>query len=82
VGLRTLIEELEASLDDEGGSDAELIEVRGRLGETLSGLERIRLQLEALLEGVGTVDGVTEEIEAAREIGEVIDGLFRARRGL
>jgi hypothetical protein len=52
----------------------------GRLGEALGALETIRLDLLRLQGGVGTVDGLTADLGAAREIGVQVDALLEGRR--
>ncbi len=47
-----------------------------RLGEALGALEVIRFDLLRLHGGVGTVDGLTKDLSAARQIGEQVDALL------
>ncbi len=47
-----------------------------RLGEALGALEAIRFDLLRLHGGVGTVDGLTADLTAARVIGEHVDALL------
>ena len=47
-----------------------------RLGEALRALEVIRFDLLRLHGGVGTVDGLTADLGAARRIGEQVDALL------
>jgi serine/threonine-protein kinase len=47
-----------------------------RLGEALGALEVIRFDLLRLHGGVGTVDGLTADLSAARQIGEHVDALL------
>jgi serine/threonine-protein kinase len=51
-----------------------------RLGEALGALEVIRFDLLRLHGGVGTVDGLTADLGAARQIGEQVDALLEAHR--
>lgn len=51
-----------------------------RLGEALGALEVIRFDLLRLHGGVGTVEGLTADLGAAREIGEKVDALLEGRR--
>jgi len=51
-----------------------------RLGEALGALEVIRFDLLRLHGGVGTVDGLTADLGAARQIGEQVDALLEGRR--
>jgi len=51
-----------------------------RLGDALGALEVIRFDLLRLQGGVGTVEGLTADLGAAREIGEKVDGLLEGRR--
>jgi serine/threonine-protein kinase len=51
-----------------------------RLGEALGALEVIRFDLLKLQGGVGTVEGLTADLGAAREIGEKVDALLEGRR--
>ncbi|MGH7341674.1 MAG: hypothetical protein ACREKH_14375, partial [Candidatus Rokuibacteriota bacterium] len=51
-----------------------------RLGEALGALEVIRLDLLRLHGGVGTVDGLTADLGAARRVGEQVDALLDGRR--
>ena len=50
-----------------------------RLGEALGALEVIRFDLLRLHGGVGTVQGLTADLGAARQIGEQVDALLEAR---
>jgi len=52
----------------------------GRLGEALGALDLIRFDLLRLHGGVGTVDGLTADLGAARQIGEQVDALLEGRR--
>jgi xanthosine utilization system XapX-like protein len=47
-----------------------------RLGELVSALENVRLDLLRLRSGGGTVEGITRDIEAARRVGEEADRLM------
>ncbi|HEV8266019.1 MAG TPA: serine/threonine-protein kinase [Gemmatimonadales bacterium] len=51
-----------------------------RLGEALGALETIRFDLLRLHGGVGSVDGLTADLSAARRIGEEVDALLEAVR--
>ncbi len=51
-----------------------------RLGEALGALEAIRFDLLRLHGGVGTIDGLTADLRAAREIGEHVDALLEGQR--
>ena len=51
-----------------------------RLGEALGALEVIRFDLLRLHGGVGTVEGLTADLGAARQIGELVDALLEAHR--
>jgi xanthosine utilization system XapX-like protein len=46
-----------------------------RLGELVTALENVRLDLLRLRSGGGTVEGITRDIEAARRVGEEADRL-------
>jgi serine/threonine-protein kinase len=50
------------------------------LGEALGALETIRVDLLRLHGGVGTLDGLTADLSAARQIGEQVDALLAGRR--
>jgi serine/threonine-protein kinase len=50
------------------------------LREALGGLETIRVDLLRLHGGVGTLDGLTADLSAARQIGEQVDALLAGRR--
>jgi eukaryotic-like serine/threonine-protein kinase len=52
----------------------------GKLGEALGALETLRFDLLRLHGGVGTIDGLTADLGAARRIGEHVDALLEARR--
>ena len=82
---RTWISELEASAA--GGDDAltqELSEARDsaqqRLTESVTALEAIRLELLRFHEGGGSLEGLTAELDAAREITQAVDRLLAGRR--
>jgi predicted Ser/Thr protein kinase len=47
-----------------------------RLGELVTALENVRLDLVRLRSGGGTVEGITRDIEAARRVGEEADRLI------
>ena len=47
-----------------------------RLGELVTALENVRLDLLRLRSGGGTVEGITRDIEAARRVGEEADRLI------
>jgi serine/threonine-protein kinase len=50
------------------------------LGKALGALEAIRFDLLRLHGGVGTLDGLTADLSAARQIGEQVDALLAGRR--
>jgi len=52
----------------------------GKLGEALGALETLRFDLLRLHGGVGTLEGLTADLSAARRIGEHVDALLEARR--
>jgi serine/threonine-protein kinase len=52
----------------------------GRLGEALGALETLRFDLLRLHGGVGSVDGLTADLSAAREIGAQVEALLEGRR--
>ncbi len=64
--------------------DAEKLRQRGETGERLTlavgALENVRLGLLRLRAGMGTVDGLTEDLARAQEIGDDIDAELSARR--
>ncbi len=69
------------------GDDAptqELAEARDgaqqHLAETVTALETLRLELLRFHEGGGTLDGLTAELAAAREITRAVDRLLAGRR--
>jgi eukaryotic-like serine/threonine-protein kinase len=49
---------------------------QGRLREALAGLENIRLDLLRLHGGLGSVDGLTQDLEAAEAVGRDVDRLL------
>ena len=51
---------------------------KARLGETVAALETIRLDLLRLRAGVGTVDRITADLNAAGDIGAAVDRLLAA----
>ena len=51
-----------------------------RLGEALGALETLRFDLLRLHGGVGTLEGLTADLGAAREIGEQVDALLEGQR--
>jgi hypothetical protein len=53
---------------------------RARLGEVVAALETIRLDLLRLRAGVGSVAGITEDLSAAREVGEQAERLLAAEQ--
>ena len=82
---RRWISELEASAAD--GDDAptqELSDARDEaqqhLAESVTALEMLRLELLRFHEGGGTLDGLTAELDAAREITQAVDRLLAGRR--
>ncbi|HEX9610480.1 MAG TPA: serine/threonine-protein kinase, partial [Gemmatimonadales bacterium] len=48
---------------------------RQRRGEALAALENLRLDLLRLQAGVGSLDNLTQDLEAAREVGQEVDRL-------
>lgn len=50
------------------------------LGQALTALETIRIDLLRLQGGVGTLDGLTADLGAARQIGEQVDALLAGTR--
>jgi eukaryotic-like serine/threonine-protein kinase len=59
---------------------AERDAVGGRLATAVAALENIRLDLMRLTAGVGTVDQVTADLGAARQIGVEVDAVLAGRR--
>jgi len=53
--------------------------VEGRLGEIVAALETIRLDLLRLRAGVGSVETITADLVAAREVGEQVDRLVQGQ---
>ena len=51
-----------------------------RLGNVVTALESLRLDLLRLRAGAGTVEGITTDLEAARELGESADRLLAGAR--
>ena len=51
-----------------------------RLGDALGALEAIRFDLLRLQGGVGTLEGLTADLGAAREIGQKVDALLEGQR--
>ncbi|MGH2602218.1 MAG: hypothetical protein ACRDJ9_22890, partial [Dehalococcoidia bacterium] len=51
-----------------------------RRAEALAALEAIRLDLLRLQDGMGSVDSLTQDLDAAREIGEDVDRLLEGLR--
>lgn len=83
LDARAFMAELEATMSSDAGvASAELTHARDEaqqgLAETVTALEAIRLALQWLEDGTGTVQGVTAELAAAREISEAVD---RIREG-
>lgn len=83
--MRALVATLEASAASEPEASAnQRLEARDaaqlRLAEGLTALESIRLQLIRLQSGTGTIEGVTADLAAAREIADAVDRLLEARR--
>lgn len=54
--------------------------VSARLGGAVAALENLRLGLLRLHAGVGTPDELTEDLRAAREVGEQVQGLLEGER--
>jgi len=92
---RARIAELDAAIGEvQAGSgraaerqDALLRDLRGtraaaeaRLGNVVTALESLRLDLLRLRAGAGTVEGITPDLEAARELGESADRLLAGAR--
>ncbi len=75
MGTRTLIAELEAGLASGGDVASALSRERERMSETIDALEAIRLALERLADGDGSVQEVSAELGRAREVGDVVDGV-------
>lgn len=83
-GLRSWIEEMDTPLTIEGDvPPQDLAKARHAaerwLTASVSALQAIQRELERLHEGTGTVEGVTAQLEAAREIGEAVDRLLEGR---
>ena len=92
--VRARIEELDQSLADVGQGAREAAAdhrkalvadltatrdlARARLSETVAALEMIRLDLLRLRAGAGSVDRITADLAAAREIGATVDRLLAA----
>jgi serine/threonine-protein kinase len=51
-----------------------------RLGDVVTALESLRLDLLRLRAGAGSVEGITTDLEAARELGESADRLLAGAR--
>ncbi len=64
--------------------DAEALRQRGDTGERLTlavgALENVRLGLLRLRTGTGTINGLTEDLARAQEVGDQIDAELAARR--
>ena len=65
---------LRARLEEERGRAAD------RLRDAVTALETLRLNLLRMHAGVGTVEGVTTELEAAREVSAAIARLAEGRK--
>ena len=80
---RDYIAELEANLSDSDSAPSALAdaheETQRGLAAVVTALERIRLELRQLEAGAGTVEGVSAELAAAREIQQAVDRLLAAR---
>ena len=92
---RARIEQLDAAIAEaQGGSgraadreDALVRDLRAtraaaerRLGDVVTALESLRLDLLRLRAGAGSVEGITTDLEAARELGESADRLLASAR--
>ena len=74
IGARTFVAQLETSSShDDAEATDRLDEAQGNLADTVTALEAIRLALQRLEDGTGTVHDVSMELAAAREIGEAVD---------
>lgn len=67
---QALVADLEAARDT----------AQGRLAQVVAALETVRLDLLRLRAGAGSVESVTADLSAAREIGEQTEGLLQARQ--
>lgn len=61
----------------ESGPPDELAE--RHLADSITALEAVRLELQRLYDGTGTIEGVTAALARAREVGEAVDRLLEAR---
>jgi serine/threonine-protein kinase len=82
-GLRKLIAELDESLAGEGDDTPELVDTREdaqqRLTETVTALERMRLELHGLHDGTSSVEDLQADLAAAREVTEAVDRVLAER---
>jgi len=53
-----------------------------RAAQTVTALETLRLELLRFHDGGGTLDGLTAQLDAAREITRAVDRLLAGRRGM
>jgi chromosome segregation ATPase len=84
-GLRKLIAELDESLAEEGDDTPALVDTREdaqqRLTETVTALERMRLELHGLQDGTSSVEDLQADLAVAREVTEAVDRVLAERRG-
>jgi hypothetical protein len=78
--LPRIVRRLETSAQRLRNEDRE--PVRARLGDVLTALETIRLDLLRLDGGTASTSTISADLTAARELGEHIDRLLDARRDL
>ena len=74
---RAFIADLETSLPSDGVAREV---AQQRLTDSITVLETIRLAVDRLEDGAGTVQGVTAELDAAREIHEAVDRMLAGWR--
>lgn len=77
-GLESDARRLRHAADDSGPGRAAHDGAIGRLAQALTALETIRLDLLRLRAGVGSVDNLTQDLAAAREVGQEVDRLLAA----
>jgi serine/threonine-protein kinase len=92
---RARIEQLDAAIAEAHGgparaaerADALVVDLRAaraaaesRLGDVVTALESLRIDLLRLRAGAGSVDGITSDLAAARELGENADRLLAGAR--
>lgn len=79
VGLRTWLSELDAQPAGDRGTPATQPEAREkvdkRLSEAVTAVENLRIELERLRDGVGTVKDVSAKLSAVERITRDVDGL-------